>query len=119
MTGYSTILKIRRLEEDVAKLGMRMGNAKGGYYSSEHNDVLSLFPLDNELPTFSRDAELFTGTLEQLEVWLRGVEFARRYDLLLRVSDDKKRARKEQDLKNKQLLESIKAAGKTNEQRIV
>lgn len=118
MTGYSTILKIRRLEEDVAKLGMRMGNARGGYYSSEYGDVLSLFPLDDELPTFSRDAELFTGTLEQLEVWLRGVEFARRYDLLLRVSDDKKRARKEQDLKNKHLLESIKVAGEKTEEAV-
>lgn len=92
-----------------------MGNAKNGYYSTEYGDVLSLFPLENELPTFSRDAELFTGTLEQLEVWLRGVEFSRRYDFLLRVSDDKKRARKEQDLKNKQLLESIKAAGQEEE----
>ena len=116
MTGYATIVRIRRLEEEVAKLGMRMGHAKGGYYSNEYGDVLSLFPLDAELPTFCRDAELFTGTLEQLEVWLRGVEFARRYDLLLRVSDDKKRARKEQDLKNKNLLAAIKEAGRQEEE---
>lgn len=112
MSGYSTILRIRRLEEEVAKLGMQMGNPKNGYYSNEYGDAVSLFPLDKELPTFSRDAELFTGSLEQLEVWLRGLEFARRYDFLLRVSDDKKRTRKEQDLKNKHLLSAIKEAGK-------
>ncbi len=115
MTGYADILRIRRLEEEVAKLGMRMGNPKHGYYSNEYGDALSLYPLDNELPTFSRDAEVFTGSLEQLEVWLRGLEFARRYDFLLRVSDDKKRARKEQDLKNKHLLEAIAQAGKEEE----
>ncbi len=116
MSGYSTILRIRRLEEEVAKLGMRMGHAKNGYYSNEYGDVLSLYPAGDELPTFSRDAEVFTGTLEQLEIWLRGLEFARRYDYLLRVSDDKKRARKEQDLKNKQLLSSIKEAGQKEEE---
>ena len=115
MTGYSTILKIRRLEETVSGLGMRIGNPKSGYYSSEHGDLVALYPLDDGLPVFSRDAEVFVGSLEQLEVWLNGLEFARRYDLLLRVSDEKKRARKEQDLKNKNLLDAIKEAGKQEE----
>ena len=118
MSGYNTILRIRRLEESVTKLGMRMGNPKHGYYSNEYGEAVSLFPLDEELPTYSRDAELFTGSLEQLEVWLRGVEFARQYDYLLRISDDKKRARKEQDVKNRNLLSAIKEAGQTEKESV-
>ena len=37
------------------------------------------------MPIYSRDAEVFCGTLEQLDVWLRGVEWARNYDYLLRA----------------------------------
>lgn len=111
MSGYSTILRIRRLEAEVAKIGMRMGHSKHGYHSSEYGDVVSLFPVDQELPVFSRDAEMFTGSIEQMEMWLRGVEWARAYDNLLRVSNDKKRDRKEQDVRNKQLLDAIKSIG--------
>jgi elongation factor P--beta-lysine ligase len=60
------------------------------------------------LPVYARDAQVFVGTIEQLEVWLRGVEWARQYDMLLRVSDDKKRKRKEQDERNRQLVQRLK-----------
>lgn len=118
MAGYNDIVKIRRLEHEVEQLGMRMGHAKNGYYSKEYGDVVALFPRDQELPLYARDAELFTGTLDQLEVWLRAIEWARSYDHLLRISDPAKRLRKEQDLRNKQLLEEIKKAGQTEQETV-
>ena len=108
MSGYQTILRIRRMEETVEKLGFMMANSKHGW---DHNnpDMIALKPRDAEaVPIYSRDAEVFYGTLEELEVWLRGVEWARNYDMMLKVSDEKKRARREQDLRNSMMMQRLK-----------
>lgn len=108
MSGYHTILRMRRLEEEVAKLGFMFAYPKHRY--GDEQDMVALKPIDSDaVPIYSRDAEIFCGTLEQLEVWLRGVQWARDYDMLLRVSDEKKRARKEQDVRNKQLVQLLKS----------
>jgi hypothetical protein len=58
--------------------------------------MVALKPRDEDaVPIYARDTEVFRGTLEELEVWLRGVEWARDYDRMLRISDDKKRAQGE------------------------
>jgi len=103
MAGYSMLLKIRRLEEECEKLGFRMGHSKH-HYHNDYGDVVTLMPLADALPVYSRDAELFTGTFDDLEQWLKGVQWARTYYRLLRVVDDKKVARKEQDERNRQLV---------------
>lgn len=42
MTGYNTILRIRRLEKEFAEFGLRMGNAKHGNYRQEFGDTIAL-----------------------------------------------------------------------------
>lgn len=114
MSGYSTVLKIRRLEQEIDALGFRWGNSRhGSWGSQEYGDVIALYPKDDEaLPVYSRDAELFIGTIEQLEVWLNGFKKAREYDMLVfGHQHDQARARKEQTERNKQLLNKIKQAG--------
>jgi len=112
MSGYHTILLIRRLEEEIDKLGLRMGHSKHGNFQHEFGDVVALFPKEDALPIYSRDAEIFVGTLEQLQWWLRGFQKAREYDrMLMGQSNEKKRERKEQDYRNRELLEKIKEAG--------
>lgn len=107
MSGYNTILRFRRLEEQVEKLGFMFSHPKNGYDGDA--DYVALKPKDEEsAPIYSRDAEVFTGTLEDLAVWVRGVEWARNYDRMLRVSDDDKRARKEQDVRNRHLVQLLK-----------
>ena len=109
MSGYHTILRIRRLEEEVDKLGFRMGNSKHGNFRQEFGDVVALFPKDSAYPIYSRDAEIFVGTLEELDVWLRGFQKARDYDsMLFGRTHNAKRERKEQDYRNKRLLDSIR-----------
>lgn len=109
MTGYLDIQRIRKLEHEVDKLGFMFANPRNGYYHNQWGDVVALIPKDsNALPMYSREAEIFTGSLEQVAVWLQGVEWARNYDMMMRVSDDKKRDRKEQDLRNKQLVQRLK-----------
>lgn len=110
MSGWDTIQRIKRIEQQVNDLGFMFAKSKHSDWTEDHG-ALSLVPKDhNALPIYSRDAELFVGSLERLEDWLAGVRWAREYDKMLRVSDDNKRARKEQDVRNKSLLTQIKEA---------
>jgi len=108
MAGWNTIQRVRRLEVEVDKLGFKFKQPKHGDWERQEQS-LSLVPKDaDSLRIYSRDAELFVGTLEGLETWLHGVRWAREYDMMLRLSDEKKRARKEQDERNRILLKTIK-----------
>jgi len=108
MAGWNTIERIRRIEEAVDKLGFKFSKSKHSDWTDDHG-ALSLVPKDSDsLPIYSRDAELFVGSLERLEDWLAGVRWAREYDMMLKLSDEKKRKRKEQDERNRILLKTIK-----------
>ena len=108
MTGYNTILKIRRLEERCSNLGFMLCHVKHRL-ETEFGDMVALKPKDiDSLPIYSRDAELFVGTLEELEYWLRGIEWSRQYDEMLKVSNSKKREDKEQLVRNRRLFAILK-----------
>jgi hypothetical protein len=108
MSGWNTIQRMKRVEQAVDELGFKFSKSKHSDWTEDHG-ALSLVPKDQDsLPIYSRDAELFVGSLERLEDWLAGVRWAREYDMMLRLSNDAKRARKEQDTRNKKLLTSIK-----------
>jgi hypothetical protein len=103
MSGYNTILRIRKIEERVDKLGFMLAYPR--HRSNYEGDYVALKPKDEHvLPIYVRDAEVFTGTLEELQVWLTGVEWARDYDSMLRLSDDKKRAAAEDKERTRQQL---------------
>lgn len=107
MSGWETIQRMKRIEEEIDKLGFKFVKSKHRNWSD--GDSLSLVPKDHEsLPIYSRDAELFVGSVERLEDWLTGVQWAREYDAMLRLSDDKKRAKAEQKEKNRILMRMIK-----------
>lgn len=117
MSGYNTILRIRRLEEEVDKLGLRMGNSKHGNYRQEFGDIVALFPKDDAFPIYSRDAEIFVGTLEEMEVWLRGFQKAYEYHRMLIGRNFEERVkRKEQDYRNQQLIRKIKQGNEEEQQ---
>ncbi len=117
MSGYHTILRIRRLEEEVDKLGFRMGNSKHGNYRQEFGDVVALFPKEDCFPIYSRDAELFVGTLEEMEVWLRGFQKSQEYlRMLIGRNFEERVKRKEQDYRNQLLMKKIQEAGEEPEQ---
>ena len=108
MAGWNTIERIRHLEEQIDKIGFKFAKSKHSDWSDDHG-ALSLKPKDpNALPIYSRDAELYVGSLEGLENWLAGVRWAREYDMVLRLSDDKKRDKAEQKERNKNLMRTIK-----------
>jgi hypothetical protein len=95
MSGWNTIQRIKRVEEQVDQLGFKFAKSRNSDWSDDHG-ALSLVPKDPDaLPIYSRDAELFIGSIERLENWLAGVKWARDYDMMLKLSDDKKRNRAE------------------------
>ena len=91
MSGYQTFKRWQRIEEHAGKLGFRIGNPKHGWGSSDSGDTVAIFPKEEELPTFTRDAEIFNGSFRELEIFLMGWERSQQYDMLLRLTDDKKR----------------------------
>jgi hypothetical protein len=110
MAGYHAVQELRRLEADLDRLGLMLCNPKhGGWSGDDYSDRAGVKPKDAEaLPIYARDAELFTGTLEQIKVWLIGVQWARQYDNMLKLSDEKKRAKKEDDYRHAQMLRNLK-----------
>jgi len=122
MAGYNAVLELRRLEKAVDELGFMLSSPRTGNWGSD-GDRVSLKPKDEDsVPIYTRDAEVFTGTLEQLQSWVRGVAWAREYDSMLKLSDEKKRTVKEDaerarqfSAKQKQLLDELKK-DHTNEQ---
>ena len=105
MSGYNTILRVRDLEAAADRLGFRIGLPKHGNYRQEFGDIAVLYPKDDSLPIYSRDAELFAGTLEEIEVWLTGWEKSHvYYRMLIGKNFEKQVARKEQDYLNQDLI---------------
>lgn len=107
MSGYNTILFIRKLEERVDKLGFRLAHSKYGY-DKQFGDVVALIPKDDCLPIYSRDAEMFVGTLEHLEQWLNGWEKMQQYHRMLMGNKfESKIERLEQDYRNEVLVKLL------------
>ncbi len=108
MSGWNTIQRLRRIEEEIDKLGFKFSKSKHGDFTDLHG-ALSLVPKDADaLPMYSRDAELFVGSIERLEDWLAGVKWARDYDMMCRISTDKTRSAAEQKERNRQLMRTLK-----------
>lgn len=109
MSGFNTILMVHKLEKAVDELGFVMCQPKYDNQGS-YGSTVTLRPKDaHSLPIYSRDAEVFQGTLEQLEYFIKGIMWSRHYDEMLRLSNTVKRERKEQDVRNKNLVEILKA----------
>lgn len=107
MNGWNQIQQVRKLEERADKLGLKFASYK---HDDSFGANVALIPKDSEvLPIYSRDAELFVGTLESAASWMQGVMWARDYDsMVIDKKLDDKRKRKEQDERNRQLVLILK-----------
>ena len=108
MSGWNTIQRIKNLEKEIDLLGFKFSKSKHGDFSNLEG-ALSLVPRDADaVPIYTRDAELFVGSIERLEDWLAGVRWARDYDRMCKISDDEKRSKAEQKERNRQLMHTLK-----------
>lgn len=107
--GYNQILQMRRVEAKATELGFMFAYPKHGWGGNDTQQFLALKPKDEDsLPIYARDTQFFTGTLDEVDNFLGGIEWARNYDEMLRVSNSTKRERKEQDVRNKKLVTLLK-----------
>ncbi len=105
MSGYTTYKQWQRIEAHADMLGFRISNPKHGHWgSNEGRDQVAICPKDTELPTFTRDAEVFVGTFREVEIFLMGWERAQQYDMMLRLSDKKKRKTAEDKERERQRI---------------
>lgn len=108
MSGYQTVLMVERIKERADKLGFMLCYPKHGWGGRDSVDTVAIKPKDaDSLPIYARDAQFFCGTIVQLASFFEGLEWARQYDEMLRLSNEKKRARKEQDIRNEKLVRML------------
>ena len=107
MSGWNQIQQVRKIEERADKLGLKFAPYR---HDDRYGANVVLIPKDTDaLPIYTRDADLFVGTLEGAAYWMQGVEWAREYDrMVIDRKMDAKRERKEQDERNRQLVKMLK-----------
>ena len=100
MIGMEAIRRIDRVRKQAKDLGFEFHTSRYGH--NEGTDYISLRPAEHEpftaqpLPIYTRDADIFTGDLNDIERFLSGIIWARQYDEMLKLSDHKKRRGAEQ-----------------------
>jgi hypothetical protein len=113
MAGMNQIRQIKDLEERCERLGFKITAPDHGYYHNQYGDVIALKPATpDSYPIYRNDAELFIGTIEETIRWLDGVEWGQTYYKMIKATTDKQVARKEQDWRNRRLVE-ILTSGET------
>lgn len=109
-TYWNTIQKIKRVEAMANKMGFEFSVGRDRYIDS--GDSIHLIPLGDALPHYRRGADIYSGSIEDIGTWLEGLQWARNYDEMLKLGNDKKRAEREQVERNKQLLQMVKTGKK-------
>jgi hypothetical protein len=104
--NWNDIQLLDRVVTTLNKLGYKINTAKYGQGS------IGVYPLEDKNPLYSRDAEVYTGTIEQIACWMRGVEHQDGYLKMLKAtSDERIKALEEKYIKKKVqqgLLDKIK-----------
>ena len=104
--NWNDIQLLDRVVTTLEKLGYKIKPAKYGQES------VGVYPLEDKNPLYSRDAEVYTGTIEQIACWMRGVEHQDGYLKMLKAtSDERIKALEEKYIKKKVqqgLLDKIK-----------
>lgn len=114
VAGWQLLKSFRDVEARANKIGLKFAPSK---YSGYDFDTIALMPLDEYLPVYNREAEVFTGTLQDIDKWLQGATWARNYDDLMKVSNDEKRKVAENKYQQKELLRVIRDGEKSEKLR--
>ena len=105
---WNDIQRMKRVEALANSLGFEFKPGEQTW-STGGDGAIYVKPKDELLPMYSRTATFFTGSFESIENWLDGIIWARHYDDLLKLSNDKKRERQEQLVREEHLMKTIKA----------
>jgi len=105
MTSWNDIELYKRILDRADKLGFKLTGTDA--YGGQDGNIYLRPKDDDTMPSYTRTASLYNGSLEQVNCWLAG---SRDYDMMIRVSNPVKRDRAEQNIRNKQLIELLKTA---------
>ena len=111
VAGWQLLNNFRDVEARANKIGLKFGPSK---FSGMEFDTIALVPFNEHLPIYNREAEVFTGSLQDIDKWLQGITWARNYDDLMKVSNDDKRQTTERKYQQRELLRAIKDGARTD-----
>ena len=82
--GMDMFERIDRVRELADHYGFRLGKMPYNSYGITDNiDNIALYPKDESLPVYSRDACFFSGNLVELENFFEGIRWSRNYDQMI------------------------------------
>lgn len=110
VAGWQLFRDFRDTEEQANKIGLKFAPSK---YSGMEWDTIALIPLNEDLPVYNREAEVFIGSLQDIKNWLRGVDWARNYDDIMKVSNNEKRQTAERKYHQRELVKTIRDGEKS------
>jgi len=106
MIEYNTYEKIKRFEKHAEEFGFIIAPYR--YTTSSSNEqLISLMPAGDKYPVYARDAQLCTGTVEELEMFMYGLQWMEKYLTMINATDKPAIQRKEQDVLNQQLMKDL------------
>lgn len=105
--GYETYCNLKKVEKRANLLGFKFGPPKYGNITGE-GDVISLYPIDDCLPLYSRDAEIKSGDLYNISAFITGIEWSMQYLDMLKLKPVTNIAKAEQLYRNRQLVNTLK-----------
>jgi len=82
--NWNDIQLLENVVSALTKLGYKIKPAKYGQAS------IGVYPLDDKNPLYSRDAQVYVGTIEQIACWMRGVQHQDGYLKMLKATSDKR-----------------------------
>ena len=85
--NWHQIQQLESLRDRLTKLGYVMRHSK---YSNNAEYLIGIYPLNDKVPIYSRDAELFTGNTEAIMSWVRGIEHRNEYLTMLKATSESK-----------------------------
>ena len=105
---WDDIQRMKRVEARANALGFEFTDGGKSWAIDGTTASIYVQPKDDLLPLYSRTATFFTGSIEHIDSWLDGIEWARHYDELLKVSHDKKRTKQEDLVREQHLMKTLK-----------
>ena len=106
---WNDVQLLNTVVEGLEKIGFKIMPSKYGYGG---RTSVGVYPLQDKNPLYSRDAEVFTGTMEQISCWMRGVSHRNDYLLMLKATTEKRiqdlEEKYKKKLKHEAMLEKIR-----------
>ena len=107
---WTDVQLLDRVVTGLEKLGYYVKNTKYGY--QDGRCLAGVYPLKDMNPLYSRDAEIFTGTMEEIACWMRGVNHRNEYLTMLKATTEKRiedlEEKYRKKLKHQAMVDAIK-----------